>query len=108
MTPPIQPPEDPSSLLGDGARSAAIGVIAGVARIMLSTEKQSVGYVARRMGVAAVVGFFSSMFVGEYVTSVKLQFCCVGALSYAAPEVCDFTLGLVRQGRMARNFFNKS
>lgn len=105
MTPPIQPPED---LLGDGARSAAIGVLAGVARIMLSTEKQTVGYVARRMAVAGIVGFFSSMFVSEYVSSIKLQFCCVGAISYAAPEVCDFVLGAVKGGKLGKNFFNKS
>lgn len=108
MTPPIQPPEDPGSLFNDGVKAVSIGFLAGVARVMLTTEKQTVGYVARRMGVACIVGFFSSMFVGEYVSSVKLQFCCVGVLSYAAPEVCDFTLGLVRQGKLARNFFGKS
>jgi hypothetical protein len=108
MTPPIQPPEDPGSLFNDGVKAASIGVLAGVARIMLSTEKQTIGYVARRMAVAGIVGFFSSMLVGEYVVSIKLQFCCVGAISYAAPEVCDFVLGLIRQGKLARNFFGKS
>lgn len=108
MTPPIQPPEDPGSLFEDGARAAVIGVLAGVARVLLSTDKTTAGYVARRMAVAGIVGFFSSMFVGGYVTSVKMQFCCVGVISYAAPEVCDFILGAIRSGKLARNFFGRS
>ena len=84
-------------LLADGAKSAALGAGAMTARILMSSDKQSFGYVARRMGVACIVGFFSSMFVSEYVSSIKLQFCCVAALSYAAPEVCDFTLNIVRE-----------
>ena len=84
-------------LLADGAKSAALGAGAMTARILMSNEKQSFGYVARRMGVACIVGFFSSMFVAEYISSIKLQFCCVAALSYAAPEVCDFTLNIVRE-----------
>ena len=84
-------------LLADGAKSAALGAGAMTARILMSSEKQSFGYVARRMGVACIFGFFSSMFVAEYVSSIKLQFCCVAALSYAAPEVCDFTLNIVRE-----------
>jgi hypothetical protein len=99
MTPPIQPPdpEEMNRLLADGAKSAALGAGAMTARILMSNEKQSFGYVARRMGVACIVGFFSSMFVAEYISSIKLQFCCVAALSYAAPEVCDFTLNIVRE-----------
>jgi len=99
MTPPIQPPdpEDINRLLADGAKSAALGAGAMTARILMSNEKQSFGYVARRMAVACIVGFFSSMFVAEYISSIKLQFCCVAALSYAAPEVCDFTLNIVRE-----------
>lgn len=108
MTPPIQPPEDPSALFSDGVVAASIGLLAGIARVMLSHEKHSFGYVARRTLVAAIVGFFSSMLVGEYVTSIRLQFCCVGAISYAAPEVCDFVLGAVRSGALAKNFFKRS
>jgi hypothetical protein len=105
MSPPLPTPPDPeelNKLLADGAKSAALGAGAMTARILLSTEKQSFGYVARRMGVACIVGFFSSMFVAEYVSSVKLQFCCVAALSYAAPEVCDFTLKIVREKLQAQ------
>jgi hypothetical protein len=109
MTPPIQPPdpEDLNKLLTDGAKSAALGAGAMTARILMSNEKQSFGYVARRMGVACIVGFFSSMFVAEYVSSIKLQFCCVAALSYAAPEVCDFTLNIVREKLKAQAKQNK-
>lgn len=108
MTPPITPPEEVSRLFEDGFKSALIGAAAMVARILLSHEKQSFGYVARRMSVACIVGFFSSMFVAEYVSSVKLQFCCVGVLSYAAPEVCDFVLVAVRRGKVIPNFFKRS
>ncbi|CAB4138786.1 hypothetical protein UFOVP341_4 [uncultured Caudovirales phage] len=94
--PPPNNPEEVQQVIRDGATAAALGAGAMTARLVMSTEKQSVGYVARRIFVACVVGFFSSMVVKEYISSIHLQFAAVGALSYAAPEVADWTLAMVR------------
>ena len=83
-------------MIRDGATASALGAGAMTARLVMSTEKQSLPYVARRIFVACVVGFFSSMVVKEYISSVNLQFAAVGALSYAAPEVADWTLAMVK------------
>lgn len=93
---PTPDPQDVSTILKDSAISGALGGLAMVARLMLSTEKASWGYVARRILMASIVGFFASMAVRDYITSVKLQFAVVGALSYAGPEVCDFVLSYLR------------
>jgi hypothetical protein len=94
--PPPNNPDEVQQVIRDGATAAALGAGAMTARLVMSTEKQSVGYVARRIFVACVVGFFSSMVVKEYISSIHLQFAAVGALSYAAPEVADWTLAMVR------------
>lgn len=91
MSPPPNPdPEQLSQILKDSAISGALGTLSMVARIILSTDKTSIGYVARRIALAFIVGFFASMAVRDYITSVSLQFAAVGAISYSAPEVCDF------------------
>ena len=94
--PPPADPEDVNALLKDSAVSGALGGMAMVARLLMSTEKATWGYVARRIIIAFIVGFFASMVVKDYISSVKLQFAAVGALSYSAPEVCDFVLSYVR------------
>lgn len=94
--PPPSNPEEVNQLVKDGATAAALGAGAMTARLLADQEKKSIGYVARRIGVACIVGFFSSMVVREYIQSTGLQFAAVGALSYAGPEVCDFVLQYVR------------
>jgi hypothetical protein len=97
MSPIPQPnPDEVNQVLADGAKASALGAGAMTARLLLSTEKQSLGYVARRIMVACIVGFFASMVVREYIHSISLQFAAVGALSYAAPEVCDYVLQYIR------------
>jgi hypothetical protein len=98
MSPPPPPsnPEEVNQLVKDGATAAALGAGAMTARLLADQNKQSFGYVARRIGIACVVGFFSSMVVKEYIHSTGLQFAAVGALSYAGPEVCDYVLQYIR------------
>jgi hypothetical protein len=98
MSPPPNPdPDQLSQILKDSAVSGLLGTLSMIARIILSTDKTSVGYVARRISLAFIVGFFASMAVRDYITSVSLQFAAVGAISYSAPEVCDFVAGYVKK-----------
>lgn len=94
--PPPNSPEEVNQLVKDGATAAALGAGAMTARLLADQDKKSIGYVARRIGVACIVGFFSSMVIREYIQSTGLQFAAVGALSYAGPEVCDFVLQYIR------------
>ena len=98
MSPTPNPdPDQIQQILKDSATSGALGTLAMMARILMSTEKTSIGYVARRIGLAFIVGFFASMVVKDYITSVSLQFAAVGAISYSGPEVCDYVAFYVKQ-----------
>jgi hypothetical protein len=94
--PPPSNPEEVNQLVKDGATAAALGAGAMTARLLVDQEKKSFGYVFRRIGIACIVGFFSSMVVKDYIQSTGLQFAAVGAMSYAGPEVCDFVLQYIR------------
>lgn len=89
---PTPNPDDVSSIFNDGFRSTLFGALAMTARLLLSQEKQTFGYVFRRLVSAMIVAFFASLVVREYISSVSMQFAVVGALAYAGPEVCDFVL----------------
>lgn len=98
MSPTPNPdPDQIGQILKDSAISGALGTLSMVARIILSTDRTSIGYKARRVSLAFIVGFFASMAIRDYITSVSLQFATVGAISYSAPEVCDYIAQYVKK-----------
>jgi hypothetical protein len=88
---PVPPPEEIERLLKDSTISGAMGVLAMLARLLMSS-RPSPGYLIRHCIIAFIVGFFGSMLVRDYIQSVSLQFATVGVMSYLAPEMCDFII----------------
>jgi hypothetical protein len=76
----------------DGVVASALGSAAMVARLLLSTEPVSLGWVIRRIFAAAITAAFVGWAVTEHIQSIPLRFAAVGASGYAAPEVLDYLL----------------
>jgi hypothetical protein len=95
MSAPVDPESIPKELK-DGVIAATIGAFSMASRLMLSDEKHTWGWVARRVMVAAGVACMSGYVLVEYISSPGLRMGAIGALSYASPEVLDAILRAVK------------
>jgi len=98
MSPP-PPPIDPESIpkeFKDGVVASTIGAFSMASRLMLSDEKHTWGWVARRVMVASGVACLSGYVLMEYISSPGLRMGAIGALAYASPEVLDALLRAVK------------
>lgn len=93
MSPPAPSnPEDYQQVVKDGVIASSLGSAAMVARLLLSTEPVSWGWVVRRVLAAAITAAFVGWAVAEHIQSIPLRFAATGAAGYAAPEVLDYLL----------------
>ena len=90
-------PNDGDKLAGEAMRFLPIGAAAMLARILMSQEKVSIGWVVRRMFFAGVTACLVGWATDGYLTSQGLRFAAVGLAGYAAPEVADFALAYLRK-----------
>jgi len=94
MSPP--PPIDPDTFpreFRDGVLASILGALSMIARLLLSTEKVSLGWAARRVIAASITAVVVHSALQEYITSSGLLIGAVGAIAYASPEALD---GLIR------------
>jgi len=98
MSPPAPNPsaDDIQQVTKDGVIAGALGSAAMVARLLLSTEPVSFGWVVRRVFAAAITAAFVGWAVSEHIASVPLRFAATGAAGYAAPEVLDYLLKYIK------------
>lgn len=92
-------PIDPESIpkeLKDGLVASVLGGLAMTARLLLSTEPVSFGWVCRRVMAAAITAALVGYAVQEHITSPGLRMGVVGAAGYAAPECLDYLLKYVK------------
>ena len=94
-TSPIDPESIPKELK-DGVVAATIGAFSMASRLMLSDEKHTWGWVARRVMVASGVACLSGYILVEYIQSPGLRMGAIGALAYSSPEVLDALLRWVK------------
>lgn len=66
------------------------------ARMLLSTEPVSFGFVARRFLAASITAALVGLGTKDYFTSTGLWLAVSGGAGYAAPEVTDYFLRWVR------------
>ena len=91
MSPP--PPLDgdsTQSLVKDGLVASILGGLAATARLLLSTEPVSIGWVIRRVSAAAITASVVGYGLQDYIASPGLRMAVVGACGYSAPELLDF------------------
>ena len=97
MSPP--PPIDPESLpkeLKDGVIASILGGLAMTARLLLSTEPVTVGWVVRRVLAAAITAALVGYAITDHIESPGLKMGVVGAAGYAAPECLDYLMRYIK------------
>lgn len=102
MSPPPTPSPDPQLIGGfapevkDGVLAAVLGGMAMTARILLSTEPVTFGFVLRRFLAASITAALVGLGTKDYFTSTGLWLAVSGGSGYAAPEVTDYLLRWVK------------
>jgi hypothetical protein len=97
MSPP--PPIDPESFpkeLKDGVIASILGGLAMTARLLLSTEPVSLGWVVRRVLAAAITAALVGYAIADHIESPGLKMGVVGAAGYAAPECLDYLMRYIK------------
>jgi hypothetical protein len=89
-------PEDIPKEAREGFVAGIIGAMAMCARLLLSEDRQTWGWVARRVLAASITAVLANYGLTEYITSNSLRTAAVGGLSYASPEVLDALLRWVK------------
>ena len=92
---PFNPEEIPPQVK-DGIVAGILGGLAMVARLLLSTEPVSFGWVVRRVLAAAITAALVGYGIQEHITSPGLKMGVIGAAGYAAPECLDYLLKYVK------------
>ena len=99
MSPPPVPPLDASGIppeVKDGVIASVLGGLAMTARILMSAEPVSFGFVVRRFFAASITAMLVGLGTKDHFSSVGLWLAVSGGSGYAAPEVTDYLLRYVR------------
>lgn len=86
---PVDPDQVPQEVK-DGLVAGVLGSLAMAARLLLSQEPVSLGWVIRRIFAAGITALFVGFFLQEHVASVPLRYAIIGVCGYSAPEVADY------------------
>lgn len=96
---PVQPPQ-PEDVPVE-VRDVGIGILIGSAswliRYFCSTEKHTLGYIARRTVTAGLTSLLVGMATKGYFSSEGIAFAAAGAAGYASPELVDFGMAWLRK-----------
>lgn len=95
MNSPIDPDSVPKELK-DGAVASILGGLAMTARLLLSTEPVTVGWVVRRVLAAAITAALVGYGIQDHISSPGLRMGVVGAAGYAAPECLDYLMRYIK------------
>ena len=95
----LPPPFDPESFpkeLKDGVIASILGGLAMTARLLLSTEPVSLGWVVRRVLAAAITAALVGYGIADHIESPGLKMAVIGATGYAAPECLDYLMRYIK------------
>jgi len=98
MSPPTPPidSEQTQAIVKDGLVASILGGLAMTARLLLSTEPVSPGWVFRRISAAAITAALVGYAIQDHISSPGLRMGAIGAAGYAAPEVLDYLLKYIK------------
>ena len=94
--PPPFNPEDIPREARDGFVASIIGALAMTARLLLSEDKQTWSWVARRVMAASITAVLANYALIDYISSDSLRTAAVGGLAYASPEALDALLRAIK------------
>jgi len=90
-------PDDVPVSLRDVSIGIAIGSVSWLVRYFCSTEKHSLGYIARRTVTAGLTSLLVGMATKGYFNSEAVGFGAAGCAGYASPELVDYALLWLRK-----------
>jgi hypothetical protein len=85
-------PEDFNGLVKDSLVASLLGGLAMTARLLMSTEPVSLGWVVRRLLAASITAVLVGFGIKDQIQSESLRLCVIGVCGYASPEACDFLI----------------
>lgn len=91
-----QPPEDINGLVKDGLIASILGGLAMTARLLMSQEPVTIGWVLRRLAAASITAVLIGYGVKDYIASESLRLCVIGGCGYCAPEITDYLIRYVK------------
>ena len=91
-----QPPEDFTGLAKDGLVAFILGGLAMTARLLMSEEPVTFGWVLRRLSAASITAVLVGYGVKDYISSESLRLCVIGGCGYCAPEITDYLIKYVK------------
>ena len=95
---PPSPEEIPVSI-----RDLGFGILIGSAswlvRYFCSTERHTLGYIARRTATAGLTSLLVGLGTKGYFSSEGLAFAAAGCAGYASPELVDLLLARIKAMR---------
>ena len=95
MSAPLDPESIPKELK-DGVVASVLGGLAMTARLLLSTEPVTIGWVVRRVFAAAITAALVGYAITDHIQSPGLRMGVVGACGYCAPEALDYLLRYIK------------
>ena len=92
----MKPPEDINGLVKDGLIASILGGLAMTARLLMSEEPVTIGWVLRRLVAASITAVLVGYGVKDYIASESLRLCVIGGCGYCAPEITDYLIKYVK------------
>jgi hypothetical protein len=92
----VKPPEDINGLVKDGLIASILGGLAMTARLLMSEEPVTIGWVLRRLAAASITAVLVGYGVKDYIASESLRLCVIGGCGYCAPEITDYLIKYVK------------
>lgn len=100
--PTPEPHDVPDVSVRDVAIGMSIGGLSWIVRYLCSTEKQTLGYIARRVVTAGLTSLLVGMATKGYFQSEGISYAAAGACGYASPEILDYALAWLRSHSKGR------
>jgi hypothetical protein len=95
MSAPLDPESIPKELK-DGIVAATIGAMSMASRLMLSQDRHTWGWTARRVCAASLTAAIAGYALTDYISSPGLRMGAIGALAYSSPEALDAMLRAIK------------
>jgi hypothetical protein len=87
-----------------GIIASILGMAAMIARLLMSTDKASLGYIARSSVAAGLTAYFVNQASKSYVEQENLRVFICGVAGFASPEILSYGLAWLKakmQGKVA-------
>ena len=88
--------EDLNGLVKDGMVASILGGLAMTARILMSEEPVTIGWVVRRLLAASITAVLVGYGVKDTIQSESLRLCVIGGCAYCTPEITDYLIKYVK------------